>query len=102
MPTSTNHKLTVCDVRTVNEINVVPYIATRNKAKKLLNIHPSKIRSIDVTYTSRPPTATKTFSKRGTGKQKSINRVKLYTDAIVTVCCADGVNHMKPILYTYA
>lgn len=25
----TNHKLAVCDIRTVNEINVVPYIATR-------------------------------------------------------------------------
>ena len=70
---------------------------------KKMNVlgHPSKIRSIDVTYTKKPVTKTTTFSKRGTGKQKSVGRVKLYTDAIVTMISADSMNHTKRFLYTH-
>ena len=71
------------------------------KKEKLLNVHPSKIRSIDVTYSRKPVTAIKTFSGRGSGKQKSVKKVKLFTDAIVTMISADGKNHTKSHLYTH-
>ena len=59
------------------------------------------IRSIDVTYTKKPTVETFTYSLSGMGKQKSAKRVKLYTDAVVTMVSADGKNHTPCALYTH-
>lgn len=71
------------------------------KDKHKFFTEPENIRSIDVTYTKRPTEKTQTWSPEGSGKMKSSKKVKLYTDAIVTMISADGMNHTPCILYTH-
>ena len=73
----------------------------RMKASKKFNVNPMTIHSIDVTYTKKPVKKVHTYSRIGSGKQKSVKKVKLYTDAIVTMISADGLNHTKCVLYTF-
>ena len=58
-------------------------------------------RSIGVTLTRKPTIQTFTSSLSGTGKQKSVKRVRAYTDAVVTMISADGKNHTPSVVYTH-
>ena len=66
-----------------------------------MNVNPATIRSIDVTYTKKPVKKVTTYSPKGKGKQKSVKVAKLYTDAIVTMVSADGLDHTPCVLYTF-
>lgn len=70
------------------------------KKENLICDTPSNIRSIDVTYTKKPPTAVTTFSPKGGGTQRSNLAKNLYTNAIVTMISADGKNHTPCLMYT--
>lgn len=62
---------------------------------------PAEIRSIDVTYTKKPPIAITTFSPKGVGKQRADSTTYQYTNAIVTMISGDGHNHTPCMLFTY-
>jgi hypothetical protein len=62
---------------------------------------PSEIRSIDVTYTKKPPNHVTTFSPKGGGQQRADSQTCLYTNAIVTMVSGDGLNHTPCLLYTH-
>jgi hypothetical protein len=63
--------------------------------------NPKDIRSIDVTYTKKPPTSITTFSPKKGGQQRAASKVHLYTNAIVTMISGDGLNHTPCLLYTH-
>ena len=71
------------------------------RASRKLSVAPSHIRSLDVTHTRKPAQSLKIFSPNGSGKQKSKKKVRLYTDSIVTMISADGLNHTPCILFTF-
>jgi|SRR5665647_3342092 len=71
------------------------------KRLNLFVVPPNNIRSQDVTYSRKPVTAVTTFSPVNSGKQRSAKKVKTYTNAIVTMISADGVNHTPCIMWTY-
>lgn len=64
-------------------------------------LDPALIRSIDCTYTSKPKRTVTTYSKRGGGKQRSAKKVVSYTDGIITMCSADGVNSTPCWVFTH-
>lgn len=74
---------------------------TKMKKEKRFVRHPADIRSIDVSYTKKPPTRVTTFSPQGGCKQRAASRTKLYTNAIVTMISGDGVNHTPCMLFTH-
>lgn len=85
-----------------DELQVMYWNFIRNlRASYKLCIHPSKIASIDATTTKAPVGRTMTYSRRGTGKQKAKFKRCLYTNAIVSMIWADGMNHTPCILYTH-
>lgn len=61
---------------------------------------PSRIRSIDVTYTRRPAKNRHTYSLKGSGPQMASEMAHPYTDAIVTCISADGLNHTPCMMFT--
>lgn len=62
---------------------------------------PSEIRSIDVTYTKKPPKNETTFSPKGGSTQRSKSKTFLYTNAITTMVSGDGLNHTPCLLFTH-
>lgn len=71
------------------------------KRKRTLFVERSKIFSIDTTYTRQPTKHMKGYSERGSGTQICREKPYQYTDAIVTMICADGVNHTPSMLFTH-
>jgi hypothetical protein len=62
---------------------------------------PADIRSIDITYTKKPPRRITTFSPKGGCQQRADSKTKLYTNAIVTMSSGDGLNHTPCMLFTH-
>lgn len=71
------------------------------KSENKLAIPASNIHSIDVTYTKKPVQKVTTFAPRGGPKPKSSKKVKLYTNAIVTMINASGKNVTPCVLFTF-
>jgi hypothetical protein len=76
------------------------FITTMKKENRFVR-EPAEIRSIDVTYTKKPPTRITTFSPKGGCKQRADSETNLYTNAIVTMVSGDGLNHTPCLLFTY-
>lgn len=70
------------------------------KRDNVFSIPLADICSIDVTYTRRPAQRVFTYSPLGGSKQKANLKAKLYTDAVVTMICADGINRYPSMLFT--
>ena len=81
----------------------IEYINFITKMKNINTFYrkPKDIRSIDVTYTKKPPTRITTYSPKGGGQQRASSKVHLYTNAIVTMISGDGLNHTPCLLYTH-
>jgi transposase len=71
------------------------------KGSDTFSIALKEICSIDITHTTRPAGNVTTFSPKGGGKQKNGAKVVLYTNSIVTLIWADGVDRTPCILYTH-
>lgn len=71
------------------------------RATNSIHRHPSEICSIDTTYTRKPTDKSFTYIRRGSPQPKSKHKTFLYTDSIVTMIWADGVNRTPCILFTY-
>lgn len=71
------------------------------RRRNVFFVSPDLIRSIDCTYTSKPKRALTTFSLKGGGKQRAQCKVNSYTDGIITMISADGLNHTPSVLYTH-
>lgn len=61
---------------------------------------PSSIRSIDATYTKKPPNTVSTFSPVGSGTQRANVKKHSYTNTIVTMISGDGDNHTPCLMFT--
>jgi transposase len=76
------------------------FITKMKNENKFVRI-PSEIRSIDVTYTKKPPRRLTTFSPKGGGQQRAAPKTNLYTNAIVTMISGDGRNRTPCMLFTH-
>jgi transposase len=102
------HTLKTCQSKTsgfkkTNAALKEEYMAfiTKMKNENRFFCHSSEIRSIDVTYTKKPPAAITTFSPKGGCKQRADSKTNLYTNAIVTMVSGDGHNHTPCLLFTH-
>ncbi len=67
----------------------------------LKSVDPSKLCSIDFTFTGHRTERRSSFGIRGGAQPMEACRISKYTNCIVTVVWADGVNRTPPILFTY-
>jgi hypothetical protein len=74
---------------------------TKMKKENRFVLHPSEIRSIDVTHTKKPSTGITTFSPKGGCNQRADSKTNLYTNAIVTMVSGDGLNYTPCLLFTH-
>ncbi len=74
---------------------------TKLKKDNTMSIPAAQIHSIDVTYTKKPIKLVTTFAPKGSPKPKSAKKVKLYTNAIVTMINASGKNLTPCVMFTF-
>jgi transposase len=74
---------------------------TMMKKKRVWNVDPSMISSLDFTYTRDPTVGATTVSPIGSGKIQVKSKRAKYTDCIATWIWADGVNHTRPKIYSH-
>jgi len=76
------------------------WVQTQRK-NGLFDVHRSLLASIDFTFTGHRTERNSSFSSQGGSQPKLGAVISPYTNCIVTVVWADGINRTPPILFSY-
>lgn len=76
------------------------WVQTQRK-EGLFNIQRSLLASIDFTFTGHRTERNSSFASQGGSQPMSSAAISQYTNCIVTVVWADGINRTPPMLFTY-
>lgn len=68
---------------------------------RLFALAPSLLASVDFAFTGHRTERSSTFATRGAAQPRLTASISKYTNCIVTVVWADGVNRTPPMLFTY-
>jgi hypothetical protein len=85
----------------VNRLEADLWKWVNSKQNYLKNISPSKLCSIDFTFTGHRTERRSGFGVRGGAQPMEAAPISKCTNCIVTVVWADGINRTPPILFTY-